>query len=223
LGINALYKNTTGGYNVAVGVNALFNNTTGINNSAFGINALVCNTTGASNTAVGFKAQSTLSTGVNNTIAVGCNAATSATTGHTVWGNSANNVCNCVYAAWSTVSDLRDKTEVQTLPDNLGLNLINKLRPVKFKWDHRETYVRECGFEYGQKDGTLTGEKEHYGLIAQELKQALTELNERFDGLGHDPEKDAYRLTYEELIAPVIKSIQELDLRLKTLEQNQNS
>jgi hypothetical protein len=43
-------------------------------------------------------------------------------------------------------------------------------------------------------------------------------LNVRFDGLGHDEEKDAYRVTYEELIAPVIKAIQEIDKRLKTVE-----
>jgi hypothetical protein len=92
----------------------------------------------------------------------------------------------------------------------MGLALIKKLRPVSFKWDHRDTYVRECKYTYGDKDGTLASTKEHYGLIAQELKQTLDELEIKFDGLGHDDEKDAYRLTYEELIAPIIKSIQEL-------------
>ena len=92
----------------------------------------------------------------------------------------------------------------------MGLALIKKLRPVSFNWDHRDTYVRECKYEYGEKDGTLAGTKEHYGLIAQELKATLDELEIRFDGLGHDDEKDAYRLTYEELIAPIIKAIQEL-------------
>ena len=62
--------------------------------------------------------------------------------------------------------------------------------------------------------------KEHYGIIAQELKAVLEELNVTYDALGHDPEKDAYRMTYEELIAPIIKAIQELDARLTTLEQN---
>jgi hypothetical protein len=92
----------------------------------------------------------------------------------------------------------------------MGLALIKKLRPVSFKWDHRDTYVTECKYTYGEKDGTLVSTKEHYGLIAQELKSTLDELNIKFDGLGHDDEKDAYRLTYEELIAPIIKSIQEL-------------
>jgi hypothetical protein len=201
-----------------LGTFALFCNTAS-NNTSVGFCALRNNTTGASNVAVGFFAQEALATGINNTIAVGCGAATSATNGHTVWGNASNNVCNCVYAAWTTVSDCRDKTNIQTLPSKLGLNLITKLRPVAFNWDHRDTYVSECKYEYGTKDGTLASTKEHYGLVAQELKQTLDDLNVKFDGLGHDDEKDAYRLTYEELIAPIIKAIQELDQRLTIVEK----
>jgi hypothetical protein len=101
----------------------------------------------------------------------------------------------------------------------MGLALIKKLRPVSFNSDHRDSYVSKCSFEYGKKDGTLASEKEHYGLIAQELKSALDELEIKFDGLGHDDEKDAYRLTYEALIAPMIKAIQELNIRLEIVEE----
>lgn len=94
---------------------------------------------------------------------------------------------------------------------NLGLRLIKKLRPVSFNWDSRDSYVQECRYEYGKKDGSLVGVKEHYGVIAQDLVEALNELEVRFDALDHDKNKDAYRVTYEELIAPIIKSIQELD------------
>jgi hypothetical protein len=219
VGYKSLRNNTSGNSNTAIGNNALYCNITGTRNSAVGICALRSNTTGASNTAVGFCAQQALATGVDNTIAIGCNSATSATTGHTVWGNSLNNVCNCIYAAWSTVSDLRDKTNIKTLSSKFGLALINKLRPVAFNWDHRDTYVRECSYEYREKDGTLVSTKAHYGLIGQEFKSAIDELDVRFDVLGHDDDKDAYRLTYEELIAPIIKAIQELDNRLIVVEE----
>jgi len=43
-------------------------------------------------------------------------------------------------------------------------------------------------------------------------------LDVRFDALGHSEDQDAYRLTYNELIAPIIKSIQEIDKRLKGVE-----
>jgi hypothetical protein len=186
-------------------------------NTAIGYRSLVSNTTGQYNTAVGVSAGTNITT-QSNIIAVGKDASTSATTGHTVWGTSANNVCNCVYAAWSTVSDCNDKTNINNLSDKLGLNFIMKLRPVSFNWDHRDTYVRECGYEYGTKDGTLVGNKEHYGLIAQDLKSTINELNVNFDGLGYDEEKDAYRVTYEELIAPIIKSIQEQQKQIEELK-----
>jgi hypothetical protein len=224
LGVDSLLCNTTANLNTGIGQAALKFTTSGGNNVALGFAALLANTTGTNNTAVGTGAQCTLSTGINNTIAVGCGAVTSATTNHAVWGNSSN-TCNCVYAAWSTVSDCRDKINIKTLPSKMGLDLIKKLRPVAFNWDHRDTYVRECKYTYGEKDGNLAGTKEHYGVIAQDLKAVLDELQVRFDGLGHDDEKDAYRVTYEELIAPMIKAIQEqqeqievLESRIKTLE-----
>jgi hypothetical protein len=231
-----LFCNTASG-NTGIGNYALRNTTTGLFNTAVGDSALICNDIGRANIALGW---GTMSSSTNNRyniaignsagfnlysscidyiIAVGDNAVTSAVTGHTVWGNACNNVCNCVYAAWSNVSDCRDKANVKTLGSKYGLALIKKLRPVAFNWDHREAYVRECKYTYGEKDGTLAGEKEHYGLIAQELKSALDELDVKFDGLGHDDEKDAYRLTYEELIAPLIKAVQELNDRLEIVEE----
>ena len=110
------------------------------------------------------------------------------------------------------------KTNIKALPDKLGLAFIKKLKPIAYNWDHRSAYVRECGFQYGTKDGTLASEKEHYGIIAQDLKSVLDEINVRFDALGHDNEKDAYRVTYEELIAPIIKSIQEQQEQIEALQ-----
>jgi hypothetical protein len=182
-----------------------------------GTTALCANTTGSFNTALGHLAGSNITTQVN-TISVGCNAQTSGADNHTVWGNSSNNLCNCIYTAWSNVSDCRDKANIKSLSPNLGLNLLRKIEPVSFNWDHRDVYVQKCSYEYGQKDGTLVGDKEHYGIIAQNLREALDELNEKFDGLGYDADKDAYRITYEELIAPIIRAIKELDERLTDVE-----
>jgi hypothetical protein len=233
-GVNALFVSTTGCQNTALGVNALCANTTGYCNTATGHSSLQGNTTGYRNTATGRFALCKVTTGKSNigigvlagcnitttkiTIAVGTDASSDDTDNHTVWGNASNNVCNCVYVDWTNVSDCRDKTNIQSLPDNLGLRFINKLRPVKFNSDHRETYVTKCGYEYGQKDGTLAGSKEHYGFVAQEIRETLNELNVSFDALGHDNQKDAYRLTYEELIAPIIKAIQELKAEIDALK-----
>jgi hypothetical protein len=204
---------------VALGASTLIANTSGRYNLAIAEGALSGNTTGACNVAIGINAANNISTGIDNIIAVGSASCTSANSNHTVWGNSSNNACNCVYSAWVVPSDCRDKANIKSLPSKMGLALIKKLRPVAFNWDHRDNYVRECKYTYGQKDGTLAGTKEYYGLIAQELKSTLDELDVRFDGLGHDEEKDAYRLGYEELIAPLIKAIQELNSRLEVVEE----
>jgi hypothetical protein len=240
LGLAALRFNTTGGDNTAVGSCALYCNTvaitntavgsnssklitTGGSNTSIGFNSLATNVTGVGNTAVGHAAQCSVNASLTNTIAVGCGANTSATNNHTVWGNSANNVCNCVYKAWEVPSDCRDKTNIETLPDNLGLRFIKKLRPVSFNWDHRDTYVRECGYEYGKKDGTLASDRKDYGFVAQEVYQLLTNLNVEFDGLGHDSDKEAYRIGYESFIGPIVKAIQELENRVAELEEKKLS
>lgn len=191
--------------------------TSGTENTAFGFRALRANTSGIRNLALGTYA---ISTGnADWRIGIGWNSTPSASSGHISWGSSLNNTCNCFYGAWYYGSDGRDKTNVQPLRTSLGLEFIKKLRPVTYTWDNRENYVTECGFEYGQKDGTLADTREHYGVIAQELKQVLTELNETFEGLNYDEAKDAYRLQYASLIPSLTKAIKELDERTQQLKQ----
>jgi hypothetical protein len=216
IGTCANYASVTGGGTVAVGSRALRFNT-GESNTAIGSSALY-NVTGNCNTAIGSRANLYI-TNVNYTIAVGRNALTTNNSYHTVWGSAANNVYNCVWAAWTTVSDCRDKTNIQPLSRNLGLPFIKKLNPVSFNWDTRQSYVDKCDFEYGEKDGTLVGERKEYGIIAQDVRKALDELEEQFDGLKYNAEQDAYRFTYEALIAPLIKSVQELSERLEAVEE----
>jgi hypothetical protein len=67
VGKNALYFNTTGGYNIAIGNGALQTNTEGTHNTALGRSALYSNTKGTQNTAVGLGALYTNTTGNYNT------------------------------------------------------------------------------------------------------------------------------------------------------------
>lgn len=240
-GSQALQNNTSGGYNTAVGHNSLPFTTTGSCNTAVGYGTLkygqgdknvfvgFCAMGGFSfythcrNTIVGLAAgvSSSYGGGLCNTIQVGyCAATSSGCSNHTVWGNSSNNVCNCVYAAWSNVSDCRDKANIYDLPDKYGIDFVRKLKPVSYKYDHRDTYVKKCAYTYGKKDGSLKSDKCHYGFIAQDIKSTLDDLNITFEGLGYDKSKDAYRLTYEEMIAPIVKSIKQLIDRVELLEND---
>ena len=135
-----------------------------------------------------------------------------------IWGRgSVNNVCNCVYVAWTNVSDCRDKTNMQPLT-NLGLNFIRKLRPVKYVWDPRERYVNQCLYEYGIKDGTLKQDKTHFGFLAQEMEFAAKAVGENFDSINYDQGRDRYSVSYLELVGSLVKSIQEINQSLDTVE-----
>jgi hypothetical protein len=152
-------------------------------------------------------------------ISIGCESTTQAYYNyHTSFGNS-NTTCNWVGATrWNLASDRYDKTEIVDLPDNLGLNFIRKLKPVKFKYDYRDRYVKKCGYEFGQKDGTLSNKQESYGFLAQEMKVSLVELGEKFDAISFDEFNDSYRLKNDDLIAPIIKSLKQTLDRLEIIE-----
>lgn len=98
-----------------------------------------------------------------------------------------------------TTSDRRFKKDIQDIP--LGLELINQLRPVSYKY----------------KDG----KRDHYGIIAQELKQTMDKLGIDFAAYqDHNTNSDTDKLTvgYLELIAPLIKSVQELSKQVEDLK-----
>lgn len=98
-----------------------------------------------------------------------------------------------MYAAgWSNVSDARDKTNIRPLTD--GLDLINKLKPVRFEWDTR--------------DGTRNG-VEDSGFIAQDLQEALGEANDYLK-VVNDSNPEHLMVTKDGLYPVVIKAVQEL-------------
>jgi hypothetical protein len=136
-----------------------------------------------------------------------------------------------IYNILQTRSDARDKADIKDT--SLGLEFIEKLRPVDFRWDFREDYKEDIIDENHnltttilEKDGSKKRNRFHHGLIAQEVKQVMTELNIDFGGYqDHSYKGGADRLTigYEELIAPLIKAIQELSKKVKDLELRSNA
>ena len=157
-----------------------------------------------------------------NKISITVNCSPTATAHHTLLGN-ANHSRAYIATGWSNVSDQRDKTNIKSLSPNLGLPFIKKLNPVTFNWDKRSKYVEKCGFEWGQRDGSLVESEEQYGFIAQEMEEALNELNVKFEALGkqkseHNPNVDVYDLRYLELISPMVQSLKDLIEDLENTE-----
>jgi hypothetical protein len=236
LGNWAMVFNTTGRGNTAVGHQALFENITGDTNVALGANALRANTSGANNTAVGDSALEF--SNFNNTTGVGANSV--------VTGNNQVQLGDLItttfaFGAVQNRSDVRDKADVRDT--QLGLDFIQALRPVDFRWDLRDAYRpaspatpgpeateateaeqaayrRElAAWQEASKlanishDGTHTRTRFHHGLIAQEVADVIARTGVDFGGYqdhtvnGGD---DVRSLGYEELIAPLIKAVQEL-------------
>ena len=109
---------------------------------------------------------------------------------------------SAVWSATGTIqtSDARDKTSIA--PSDLGLDFIRLLDPVRFRW----------------KDGD---ERTHYGLIAQQVSAVAVRLDVDFGGhvlAGPDDPESRQALRYDQFIAPLVKAVQELAIRLEALE-----
>jgi hypothetical protein len=237
VGVSALLANTTGANNVATGYLALQGNTTGNENTAFGRSALAANTTGGTNTALGYAALTVSTTAAANT-ALGYSALIAATTGgsNTAVGYFALSALttdtNCtglgngaavtgsnqvqlgdsatttyVYGTVQNRSDIRDKADIRDT--KLGLDFVNSLRPVDFRYDMRDSYkpampakpdadatpeqVEAHKAEMAEwleavklknitHDGSKKRTRYHSGIIAQELRDAIDAAN--FDAKG---------------------------------------
>lgn len=135
-------------------------------------------------------------------------------------GNASTTVY--VYGTVQNRSDIRDKADIRDTI--LGLDFINKLRPVDFKWDIRESYidVDDKGNQIkNPEDGSRKRKRYHHGLIAQEVEALLKAMGIDFGGYQDhsiNGGSDVKSLGYDEFIAPIIKSVQELSAKVQSLE-----
>lgn len=232
IGSNALYSNTTGSYNTAIGTNAGISMTTAVQNVAIGDNALDSNIISGGNTAVGYDAlQATtgdfntafgnsslfsfvsgnsncafgynsllgLTSGVNN-IGIGTNTAVPSATGSNQirMGNTAITYAG-IQVAWSITSDNRWKSNIQKT--DLGLAFINKLNPVSYFRKNDES------------------KKTEYGFIAQELEKTLGEFGSSNNGIITKDDEGMLSVRYNDLMAPMVKAIQELKTENDSLKK----
>jgi hypothetical protein len=107
--------------------------------------------------------------------------------------------CNQIFCTQVfTTSDLNKKNNIVSC--DLGMDFMDTLRPVSF------TY-------------TDNPDKVFYGFVAQEVKAALElddKVPERY-GLWTE-EQDTQFLSLQELISPLVKSLQEVHTRLRQVE-----
>jgi hypothetical protein len=225
---NSLSLGTT---NTVVGSQALYSAVNSSNNCAFGYGALYAVNTNSGNSAFGWNCVS--GTDFTNCSGFGQGAAVTGAN-QVQLGN--NSTTTYVYGTVQNRSDIRDKADVRDT--QLGLGFINALRPVDYKWDMRDDYKppmpedltdkeamaawREaCDLSNITHDGSKKRSRYHHGLIAQEVKAVLDAQGIDFGGYQDHKVKggqDVLTIGYDELIAPLIKAIQELTARVQELE-----
>jgi len=206
IGSSALTENTTGQYNSGLGRYALNKNTTGGNNSGFGQESLRDNTTGTGNTGNGYGSLLLNTTG-NNNVAIGRSALNNTTGSNNIGigfnvtvptANGSNQIrigdANITYAgvqvAWTITSDRRWKGEIQD--SKLGLDFIKGIRAVQYTRNNDDS------------------KKIEYGVIAQELEENLIKNGATNSYMIHKDDQGMYGVRYNDLMSPMIKSIQEL-------------
>tara|TARA_Y100000389_G_scaffold108576_1_gene105718 strand:+ start:4005 stop:5639 length:1635 start_codon:yes stop_codon:yes gene_type:complete len=114
----------------------------------------------------------------------------------------------------TSTSDERLKENIEEL--DLGLDFINKLQPKKYNWT-TEIITDDDGEEI-IKRGDIAN-IDMFGFMAQDVL-AIDDLNDDITyGIArHDTEEDSYDLSYENMIAPLVKAVQELSAKNDELQ-----
>ena len=202
--------------------------TTGVLNTLVGDDAGDSITTGDSNTHIGASAGAEISSGSGNI----CIGKDSGTTGSPTGGLTGENNIIClgdenitaahIQVSFTVASDKRDKTDVE--PIKMGLDFVNKLEPVTYKWDKRSLYV-EKGEDFVdiEPDGTHKEDWLDIGFKAQDievLEKAAGYDKDNNTNLTINLSEDGkqYSMKYEKLVPILVKAIQELSSTVNELE-----
>lgn len=150
-------------------------------------------------------------------------------------GNNTNRWTE-VFAVNGTINTSDENAKTEIAPTLLGLDFINLLQPKQFKmkesgrWTDGElvNMMDEQGNVIINKDGDpvkivkpgsqqpIPGQRIHQGLIAQEVKTILDQFGID-SAIWINGDDGIQGLRYEELIAPLIKAVQELSAKISKL------
>ena len=227
VGLFSMYANTSGISNVAVGPGSLGQLVSTNQNSALGNNAGNTLTSGNNNVFVGHASapaftsgdqnifigalsgasigNPTYQTSGNNNIHIGYSTRPASNTASNAitLGNASHTVIRAAVTTITSLSDERDKKEIEELP--VGLEFIEKLKPVKFVWNDRD--------ESGKHD------VEDFGFIAQDLKAAQEESEASYLNLVYEENPEKLEASYGKLLPVLVKAIQEMSSEIKSLKE----
>ena len=104
-----------------------------------------------------------------------------------------------IQVPWTITSDKHWKSDIRD--SHLGLDFISKLRPVSYYRNNDEN------------------KKIEYGFIAQELEAVLNIAGASNNGIISKNDEGMYGVRYNDLIAPMVKAIQEQQEIIKALQE----
>ena len=193
--------------NTAVGLSAMYQITSGTSNVVIGYNAGGDITIGNNLTIIGASAGSGITTG-NNLIVIGANATHSGNSDEITLGNGSIETLRVGTTTLTSLSDGRDKTNIEET--QYGLDFLMRLRPVDYTWKRR---ILEPGDANNPKNG-----KRRSGFIAQELLEASGEDGNQVLDLVYQANPERLEARYGNLIPSMVKSIQQLENKVRILE-----
>lgn len=212
-----------------LGTWAATNATSGNASTAVGGRALTGFSSLTSCTAIGYDAgrfdvTGTLQSGAaHNRTILGSNAPTS---GDNQVQLGSSGTTPYAYAALQVRSDERDKADVE--PTALGLDFINRIQPVQYRWDMRDDYVADIPeddraewWSNPVKDGSKKRSRLHQGVIAQQVRAVCEEMGVDFSGLQDHAiagGNDVLTVGYDHFVPVLIRAVQELAARVEQLE-----
>ena len=236
-GRGALDACTTGGYNNAFGYDCLTECTTGSYNVAMGTFAGNNLTTGGTNTFMGYQAghySTAITTGTDNTcLGAYSHASAAAANGQIVLGYNAlgngnrtvvfgygadDTACDLGGTTWSAPSDVRLKEDIQD--EKVGLDFINELRPVTFRWKKEKDIPEELNTHVADSEERVMNGKYNHGFVAQEVKEVIDkyDFKDGFDMWKEDPTDGRQRVGESALMPIMVKAVQELSAKVEELE-----
>ena len=126
---------------------------------------------------------------------------------------------------WTVASDERDKTDFTAL--DVGLDFVNALAPVTYKWDKRSKYGDKTADDYDLNDQAPDGtHKEDWldiGFKAQEVEAleiaagyTIADKTNLMTSLTSDGKQ--YGLQYSKFVPILVKAVQELSATVETLQ-----
>jgi trimeric autotransporter adhesin len=117
-------------------------------------------------------------------------------------GNDSVQILRCNATSITSLSDKRDKTDIQDL--SLGIDFVMTLRPRQYHWDRRDWYTDKIP-DGTQKDSEFTA-----GFIAQELDQAQISQEAEWLNLVMKNNPERLEATPGNLLPVIVKSLQDL-------------